>query len=208
MIQLKNISIGYDKKHPLKTNLDIEFQGNKIYGLLGQSGKGKTTLLKTIAGLIKPLNGDVLINDKNLKSAKQSDIYMMHQNYTCFDWLTCHDNIAITCEVLHIKLTAEIHDKIDNALKQVGLLEYRDFYPQQLSGGMKQRLALARTMFVNPSVILMDEPLSALDEVTRTNMQKLIVKHHNETNNTIIMITHSKEEAYTMCDDIVHFDNL
>lgn len=205
MIELKNITTGYDKNKPLKKDFTYTFENNKIYGILGESGCGKSTLLRTIAGLIYHLNGEVYIDGKILKKASKNDIYMMHQNYTCFDWLTCLDNILITEKVKHRKITNETKENALRWLEIVGLKGYEDKYPTQLSGGMKQRLALARTLYMKPSIILMDEPLSALDEKTRTDMQDLILDIHKETHNTIIMITHSKEEANKMCDKILQF---
>ena len=204
MIELKNITTGYDKNKPLKKNFTFTFE-NKIYGILGSSGCGKSTLLRTIAGLIYPLNGEIYIDGKILEKASKNDIYMMHQNYTCFDWLTCLDNILITEKVKHRKITNETKENALRWLERVGLKGYEDKYPTQLSGGMKQRLALARTLYIKPSIILMDEPLSALDEKTRTDMQDLILDIHKETHNTIIMITHSEDEAYRMCDEILRF---
>lgn len=205
MIELKNITTGYDKNKPLKKDFTYTFENNKIYGILGESGCGKSTLLRTIAGLIYPLKGDIYIDGKILKKASKNDIYMMHQNYTCFDWLTCLDNILITEKVKHRKITNETKENALRWLEIVGLKGYEDKYPTQLSGGMRQRLALARTLYMKPSIILMDEPLSALDEKTRTDMQDLILDIHKETHNTIIMITHSKEEANKMCDEILQF---
>lgn len=205
MIELKNITTGYDKNKPLKKDFTFTFENNKIYGILGESGCGKSTLLRTIAGLIYPLNGEIYIDGKILKKASKNDIYMMHQNYTCFDWLTCIDNILITEKVKHRKITNETKANALRWLEMVGLKGYEDKYPTQLSGGMKQRLALARTLYMKPTIILMDEPLSALDEKTRTDMQDLILDIHKETHNTIIMITHSKEEANKMCDEILQF---
>lgn len=205
MIELKNITTGYDKNKPLKKDFTYTFENNKIYGILGESGCGKSTLLRTIAGLICPLNGEIYIDGKILKKASKNDIYMMHQNYTCFDWLTCLDNILITEKVKHRKITNETKENALRWLEFVGLKGCEDKYPTQLSGGMKQRLALARTLYMKPYIILMDEPLSALDEKTRTDMQDLILDIHKETHNTIIMITHSKEEANKMCDEILQF---
>jgi ABC-type nitrate/sulfonate/bicarbonate transport system ATPase subunit len=103
------------------------------------------------------------------------------------------------------KVSKEDVEKAKEMLSLVGLEGNEDKFPKQLSGGMRQRLALARTLFVNPDIILMDEPLSALDVTTRESMQDLIIKKHKETNNTIIMITHSKDEAKKMCDVIIEF---
>jgi len=205
MIRLNDITTGYSRDKPLKSNLSYIFEDNKIYGILGESGCGKSTLLKTIAGLIYPLNGEIFIDDKTLQRASKNDVYMMHQNYTSFDWLTCLDNILIVERINHKRITNEVRENAMKWLERVGLQDYADKYPKQLSGGMRQRLALARTLYMKPSIILMDEPLSALDEKTRTDMQQLILDIHKQTHNTIIMVTHSKDEANKMCDEILNF---
>lgn len=205
MIEVKNLTTGYSRDRPLKRDFNYKFEDNKIYGILGESGCGKSTLLRTIAGLIYPLDGEIYIDGKILKRADKNDVYMMHQNYTSFDWLTCLDNILITEKVKHRRVTTRDRTNAVKWLDKVGLRGYSDKYPSQLSGGMRQRLALARTLYVKPSIILMDEPLSALDENTRTDMQDLILDIHKETKNTIIMVTHSKKEAQRMSDVILNF---
>lgn len=202
MIELKNLTIGYDEYMPVLKNINYTFEDNKIYGILGQSGYGKSTLLKTICGLLKPLNGQVLINNKPLIGARENNIYMMFQNYTCFDWLSCIDNILLAKKIK----SNIVREDVNSALKwldKVGLLDKKDNYPTELSGGQKQRLALARTLFMSPDIVLMDEPLSALDEDTRKDMQDLIIQDHKQDKNIIIMITHSKEEAERVCDVII-----
>lgn len=203
MIELKNVYTGYDKKNPLLKNFSYNFD-TKIYGILGPSGCGKTTLLRTIAGLTKPLSGQVLIDGEVVTKASKNDVYMMHQNYTSFDWLKCLDNVLLAQKVKG-RVTKEDVEHAKEMLSLVGLQGSENKYPKQLSGGMRQRLALARTLFVNPGIILMDEPLSALDAHTRRDMQGLIMQKHAETKNTIIMITHSKEEAEKMCEVIINF---
>lgn len=205
MIQLNNVTTGYSRDKPLKSKFSYTFEDNKIYGILGESGCGKSTLLKTIAGLIYPIQGEIFIDGQILQRAYKNDIYMMHQNYTSFDWLTCLENILIVEKINHRKITDEVKESALEWLKKVGLEDCINKYPKQLSGGMRQRLALARTLYMKPSIILMDEPLSALDEETRTEMQQLILDVHNETKNTIIMVTHSKDEAHKMCDIILNF---
>lgn len=203
MIVLNDLYTGYSRNSPLLEGFNYQFD-NKIYGILGESGCGKTTLLRTIAGLTKPLQGEVIINGVKNSKPNKSGIYMLHQNYTSFDWITCLDNVLISKKVKG-KVTEK--DK-ENALKMLELVKLNEHvhkYPRQLSGGMRQRLALARTLFMQPQIILMDEPLSALDEVTRAEMQKLIIRMHKSTNNTIIMVTHSTEEAEKMCDEIIKF---
>lgn len=201
MIVLNDLYTGYSRNSPLLEGFNYQFD-KKIYGILGESGCGKTTLLRTIAGLTKPLQGEVVINGVKENRPNRNGIYMLHQNYTSFDWMTCLDNVLIAKRV---KGRVTEKDK-ENALKMLELVkldEHVHKYPRQLSGGMRQRLALARTLFMQPQIILMDEPLSALDSVTRAEMQKLIIRMHNGINNTIIMVTHSTDEAEKMCDEII-----
>lgn len=192
MIALNNLVVGYDR--PLFKPLNVNFEDGKIYGILGKSGCGKSTLLRTIARMNKPLGGNVINKNGN-------QIYMMHQRYTNFNWLTCLDNVLIAERSK--KKRRELKDKAMDVLRQVGLSDHWDKYPTQLSGGMQQRLALARVLFVRPKILLMDEPLSALDDNTREGMQQLILDVHKNTGNTVIMVTHSIEEAHKMCDEII-----
>ena len=193
MIQLNNLVVGYDK--PLLNPITATFEDNKVYGILGKSGCGKSTLLRTIAGLNKQMSGSIVKNDASVP-------YMMHQRYTNFDWLSCLDNVLIAERKR--KGRRELKDEAIEVLKKVGLGDYLDRYPTELSGGMQQRLALARVLFAKPKVLLMDEPLSALDDTTREKMQRLILDCHKETQNTILMVTHSVDEAIKMCDHIIN----
>lgn len=201
MIVVNNLCTGYARASPLLKNFSYQFD-NKIYGILGESGCGKTTLLRTIAGLTKPLSGEVIIDGVQIKKPNKNSVYMLHQNYTSFDWLTCLDNILIAKKIQG-NVTEEDVNNAKQMLDAVKLSKDADKYPRQLSGGMRQRLALARTLFVNPKIILMDEPLSALDGKTRGEMQDLILDIHERTKNTILMVTHSTEEANKMCDKII-----
>lgn len=202
MIETRNVTIGYNGI-AIRSHLSYTFDDGKIYGILGESGIGKTTFLKTIAGLLKPIEGEIVIEGKAAENNEKP--YLMHQQYTCFDWLTCIDNILITDRIKHKAITKESKQKAVDILESVGLFDHWNKYPTQLSGGQKQRLALARTLYASPNVMLMDEPLSALDESTRLKMQSLIIREHEKTSNTIIMITHSSAEAERMCDDIKVF---
>lgn len=193
MIQLNNLVVGYDK--PLLNPITATFEDNKVYGILGKSGCGKSTLLRTIAGLNKQMSGSIVKNDASVP-------YMMHQRYTNFDWLSCLDNVLIAERKR--KGRRELKGEAVEVLKKVGLGDYLDRYPTELSGGMQQRLALARVLFAKPKVLLMDEPLSALDDATRERMQQLILDCHKETQNTILMVTHSVDEAIKMCDHIIN----
>ena len=201
MIAVNNLCTGYARASPLLKDFSYQFD-NKIYGILGTSGCGKTTLLRTIAGLTKPLSGEVLIDGVKITKPYGNDVYMLHQNYTSFDWLTCIDNVLIAKTIQGV-VTDEDEANAQKMLELVKLDKDANKYPRQLSGGMRQRLALARTLFVNPKIILMDEPLSALDGSTRNEMQDLILDIHQRTKNTILMVTHSTKEANKMCDEIV-----
>ena len=127
---------------------------------------------------------------------------MMHQRYSNFGWLSCTENVLIAQRDKKLRS----RDDAIKVLAAVGLEQYADKWPSQLSGGMQQRLALARTLYVKPKYLLMDEPLSALDDKTRSKMQRLILDVHAETGNTIIMVTHSQDEAFKMCDKIIKFE--
>ena len=203
MIEISELYTGYSRDKPLLKNFNYQFD-SKIYGILGESGCGKTTLLRTIAGLVKPLSGTISVNGELITKASKNNIYMMHQNYTSFDWLKCLDTILVAKKVKGRINKCDV-DRAKEMMKLVGLENNEDKYPKQLSGGMRQRLALARTLFMNPGIILMDEPLSALDIETRERMQDLIINQHKETSSTIIMVTHSREEANKMCDVIIEF---
>ena len=203
MIVVNKLCTGYTRASPLLNEFSYQFD-NKIYGILGESGCGKTTLLRTIAGLIKPLSGEVIVDGVKIDKPNKNDIYMMHQNYTSFDWMTCIDNVLIAKKIKGV-VTEEDIINATKMLEVVKLGEHKEKYPRQLSGGMRQRLALARTLFMKPKIILMDEPLSALDSNTRSDMQDLILKIHKDTKNTIIMVTHSQAEADKMCDTIIKF---
>lgn len=202
MIQLNDLSIGYNGT-PIMAELNQTYQDGYIYGILAKSGAGKTTLLKTIAGLLKPIHGKVVIDNEVYRNSDKNPVYMMHQRYSNFGWLTCCDNVLIAERNRKLRDEKRDEKRAVEVLDKVGLAEYADKWPSQLSGGMQQRLALARTLYVKPRYLLMDEPLSALDDKTRSKMQSLILDVHRETGNTILMVTHSQAEADKMCDYII-----
>jgi ABC-type nitrate/sulfonate/bicarbonate transport system ATPase subunit len=202
MIQLNNLSIGYSGV-AIIDGLNLSFEDGKVYGILAKSGVGKTTLLKTIAGLLPPVKGHVSIDGVYYRTSRRNPVYMMHQRYCNFNWLTCLENVLIAQRDKRKRYTEESRADAHLALCQVGLDSCEDKWPSQLSGGMQQRLALARTLYVKPKYLLMDEPLSALDDNTRSEMQSLILNIHRKTQNTILMVTHSQDEASKMCDQII-----
>ena len=168
--------------------------------LLGPSGCGKSTLLRMIAGLDKPSSGQVLVNGEIITHPGK-DRGMVFQKYTSFPWLTVADNIAYGMKINGVP-EAQRTETVDRLLKSVGLSEFANVYPETLSGGMQQRVAIARTLALRPSVILMDEPFGALDAQTRSDMQQLLLQIWDETACTILFVTHDVEEAVYLADRI------
>ena len=168
--------------------------------LLGPSGCGKSTLLRMIAGLDKPSSGQVLVNGE-VVTHPGKDRGMVFQKYTSFPWLTVADNVAYGMKINGVP-EAQRKETVDRLLQSVGLSEFANVYPETLSGGMQQRVAIARTLALRPSVILMDEPFGALDAQTRSDMQQLLLQIWDETACTILFVTHDVEEAVYLADRI------
>jgi len=168
--------------------------------LLGPSGCGKSTLLRMIAGLDKPDSGEILVNSQPVHGPSK-DRGMVFQKYTSFPWLNVADNVAYGMKINGVP-EAQRKETVERLLKSVGLSEFANVYPETLSGGMQQRVAIARTLALRPSVILMDEPFGALDAQTRSDMQQLLLQIWEETACTILFVTHDVEEAIYLADRI------
>jgi NitT/TauT family transport system ATP-binding protein len=168
--------------------------------LLGPSGCGKSTLLRMIAGLDQPSSGEVLVNGQPV-TAPGKDRGMVFQKYTSFPWLTVRQNVEYGMKINGVP-AAQRAETSSHLLNAVGLAQFADVYPDTLSGGMQQRVAIARTLALRPSVILMDEPFGALDAQTRSEMQLLLLKIWDETACTILFVTHDVEEAVYLADRI------
>jgi len=168
--------------------------------LLGPSGCGKSTLLRLIAGLDKPDSGEVLVNDQPVHEPGR-DRGMVFQKYTSFPWLTVADNIAYGLRINGVP-EEKRKEIVAQLIKDIGLSGFENAYPETLSGGMQQRVAIARTLALRPAVILMDEPFGALDAQTRSEMQLLLLKVWDETASTILFVTHDVEEAIYLADRI------
>jgi NitT/TauT family transport system ATP-binding protein len=168
--------------------------------LLGPSGCGKSTLLRMIAGLDQPTSGEILVNGQPVTHPGR-DRGMVFQKYTSFPWLTVRENVEYGMKINGVP-QAQRTETSSHLLEAVGLSEFADVYPEALSGGMQQRVAIARTLALRPSVILMDEPFGALDAQTRSDMQQLLLKIWEETACTILFVTHDVEEAIYLADRI------
>jgi NitT/TauT family transport system ATP-binding protein len=168
--------------------------------LLGPSGCGKSTILRIIAGLDQPDSGEVLVNGKPVTGPGR-DRGMVFQKYTSFPWLTVAENIGYGMKINGVP-EEERRKTVDHLLEAVGLTGFAKVYPNTLSGGMQQRVAIARTLALRPQVILMDEPFGALDAQTRTDMQELLLRIWDETASTVLFVTHDVDEAIYLADRI------
>ena len=168
--------------------------------LLGPSGCGKSTLLRLIAGLDRPDSGEVLVNDQRVDGPGK-DRGMVFQKYTSFPWLTVADNIAYGLKINSVP-EHKRREIVAQLIRDIGLSGFENAYPETLSGGMQQRVAIARTLALRPAVILMDEPFGALDAQTRSEMQQLLLKVWDETASTILFVTHDVEEAIYLADRV------
>jgi NitT/TauT family transport system ATP-binding protein len=189
-------------------DVELTLQAGEIVGLLGRSGSGKSTLLRIVSGLLKPTAGEVMWRGKKLTGPAEG-VAMVFQSFALFPWLTVQENVELGLEAQGVK-RAEREERTEDAIDLIGLGGYDTAYPKELSGGMRQRVGLARALVVHPDLLLMDEPFSALDVLTaetlRTDLidlwmdKKLPVK-------SILLVTHNIEEAVLMCDRILVFSS-
>ncbi|MFT8736889.1 MAG: nitrate/sulfonate/bicarbonate ABC transporter ATP-binding protein [Zymomonas mobilis] len=186
--------------------VNMELQRGEIVGLLGRSGSGKSTLLRAIAGLLQPSQGTITFEGK-LISGTSSEVAVVFQSFALFPWLTVLENVEIGLEARGIK-PAERRQKALSAIDLIGLDGYESAYPKELSGGMRQRVGLARALVVHPKLLLMDEPFSALDVLTSETLRNDLLDLWSEGRmpiEAILMVTHNIEDAVLMCDHILIF---
>ena len=167
---------------------------------LGPSGCGKSTLLKSIAGLLQPTHGEIRVDGEPVRGVGR-DRGMVFQAYTSFAWRTVRENVEYGLELRGVP-KAERRAEADRYIEAVGLKDFADKYPKALSGGMKQRVAIARTLINKPRLLLMDEPFGALDPQTRWGMQGLLIDISRKEDNTILFVTHDVAEAVYLADTV------
>ncbi|MCS7130406.1 MAG: ABC transporter ATP-binding protein [Archaeoglobaceae archaeon] len=203
LLQIRNVKKWFnskDKRLMVIDGVSFDVQEGEFISILGPSGCGKTTLLRIIAGLEKQDEGEILLRGKSISGPGQ-DRAMVFQDYALFPWRTVLGNVLFGLEIRKIQ-KKEALEKAKSFIKLVGLEGFENSYPHELSGGMRQRVALARALVCEPDILLMDEPLSALDAQTRNVMQAELVRIWEETKKTIIYVTHSIEEAVYLSDRI------
>ena len=213
LIQINQVSKTFKfqkKSYSIFKNINININKGDFITILGQSGVGKSTLLRCIGGFEQIDSGSIIVNNKKIYHPNK-DISMVFQSFEqIFPWKTVYENIAYPLEIQNISLPkSEIQDIVYFYLNMIGLRKFHNYYPHQLSGGMKQRVALARSLIQKPSILLMDEPFASLDADTRLQLRKQILEiwyqSHNEL--TILFVTHSIIEAISMATKFIILKN-
>lgn len=199
ILQIKNLSKSYYTKNgEIKAieNISLEINEGDFIAVVGSSGCGKSTLLSIIAALEEKSAGEIIFNKKDFV------IGYMLQDDALFDWLTIKDNALLGLEIKHLKNSKNI-EYVDQLLKTYDLDNFKLKYPKELSGGMKQRVSLIRTLAIQPDILLLDEPFSALDYQTRLAVSEDVYKIIKKENKTVIMVTHDLAEAISLADKVV-----
>ncbi len=202
VIKLKDIEVIFDQE-TIVSDFNISFEQGKFYTLLGPSGCGKTTILNTIAGFAKPTQGQVILHDENVttKPASERRVNTIFQDYSLFPHLNVYDNISFGLKLRKYN-PSQIDEKVKAMLALVELSGFEKKAVNELSGGQKQRVAIARALAMDPEVLLLDEPLSALDYKLRQNMQYMLKQIQQQLHITFIFVTHDQEEALVLSDYI------
>ena len=206
IIKLENIKVSFNNEVILE-NLNLNIKEGEFVTLLGPSGCGKTTTLRIIAGCLNPDEGNIFFKDKKINNvpAHKREVNTIFQKYALFPHLNVYENVAFGMRIQK-KPESEIKAKVTEMLKMVNLVSYIDRDVNSLSGGQQQRIAIARALANNPKVLLLDEPLGALDLKLRKDMQSELKSIHQKTGITFVLVTHDQEEALSMSDTVVVMD--
>ena len=205
-VQFENIQKSYDGKNLIVKDLNLDIYRGEFLTLLGPSGSGKTTSLMMLAGFETSTSGKITLGGKVLNQLPphKRDIGMVFQNYALFPHMTVAENVAFPLTVRRLA-KSDIEERVTNALNMIKMGDIAHRYPSQLSGGQQQRVALARALVFEPRLVLMDEPLGALDKQLREHMQLEIKQLHEKFGLTIVYVTHDQSEALTMSDRVAVF---
>lgn len=208
LVELNNVEMIYHSlsgETPAIKDISFDVVRGEIVGIVGPSGCGKSTLLSIVAGLIKPSNGHVLIDNKKITKATKGIGYMF-QNDQLLEWRNVLQNVVLGLEIQG-KLSLENYNNAREMLEKYGLGEFMSSYPSELSGGMRQRVALVRTLLLKPSLLLLDEPFSALDYQTRLAIADEIGVILKREGKTALLVTHDIAEAISLSDRIIILSN-
>ena len=201
ILSTDSINVIYQESLIALQNVSLDIPAAKLTAILGPSGCGKTTLLKVIAGLIKPTSGIVKVRGKEIEGPGP-DRALVFQDFALLPWATVLQNVGFGLRARGVP-KKEREETSLHYIKEVGLLGFEDKYPHQLSGGMRQRTGLARALTINSDILLMDEPFSAVDEQMRRKLQEDLLNLLKVENKTVIFVTHSIEEAVYLADQVI-----
>ena len=208
-IEVKNINKTFKSKKTdqlsVLENINLTINDGELICLLGPSGCGKTTLLRLIAGLEQPTSGEIVANGEVVKKPS-GDRAVIFQQYSLFPWMTVLQNVTFGLEMTKKGSKAENIAAAERYLTSVGLIDFKDSYPHELSGGMKQRVAIIRSLLNHSPILLMDEPFSAVDMQNRHSLQEQLIGVWKRFENTIVFVTHDVDEAVYLADKIVILD--
>ncbi len=184
-------------------NINLEIRQGEFISLLGPSGCGKTTLLRTLADLQQPTSGTISVRGQSPREIRMQKKYgIVFQNPVLYDWRTVRRNVCMPMEMMGIP-KKDRTARVTKMLELVGLMEFGTKYPHELSGGMQQRVGIARALAIKPEILLMDEPFSALDEFTKEKLHEDLLRIWKKTNKTILFVTHNIQEAVFLSDRVV-----
>ena len=201
ILSTDSINVVYQESLIALQNVSLDIPAAKLTAILGPSGCGKTTLLKVIAGLIKPTSGSVKVRGKEIEGPGP-DRALVFQDFALLPWATVLQNVGFGLRARGVPKKERDETSL-HYIKEVGLLGFEDKYPHQLSGGMRQRTGLARALTINSDILLMDEPFSAVDEQMRRKLQEDLLNLLKVQNKTVIFVTHSIEEAVYLADQVI-----
>jgi NitT/TauT family transport system ATP-binding protein len=181
--------------------IDLEIRRGEFFSVVGPSGCGKSTLLDVLCGLVRPTSGSVRFEGKELHGEVPEGVGVVFQEDSSMRWLTVRQNVAFGLRTSNLP-EKEIAERVDHAIRFMGLVQFAGHYPAQLSGGMRQRVCIARTLVLRPRLILLDEPFGALDQQTRLLMGDELLRLWRETGATVLLITHALDEAAMLSDRV------
>jgi len=206
---------GVEKRFPIAgkddyvavTDVDLEIKENEIISIIGHSGCGKSTLLNMISGLDAQSEGAIILENKHI-DGPGPERAVVFQNHSLLPWLTVYNNIEMAVKKVMPELDSkELRERVEKFISMVNLEHARDKLPDEISGGMKQRVGIARALSIKPKVLLMDEPFGALDSLTRANLQEHLMRIQQNVKNTVVIITHDIDEAVLLSDRVIMMTN-